>query len=166
MEVPRPGAESEPQLLVSAAVTAMQIRAMSATYTTAHGNTRSFTRLAGPGIEPATSGLPVGFGTADHDGNSLSLAFKADTDPHVLRCLDLPWGCQPLLPPPSALWDKVLCLLPRMTHSAWFPRLSTGGLCPETPPPQSRANQDSRVSLILEKPAADWPLHVPKNNGI
>ena len=38
-----------------------QIRAMSATYTTAHGNTGSFTHWARPGIEPTTSWFLVGF---------------------------------------------------------------------------------------------------------
>ena len=38
-----------------------QIQATSATYTTAHGNTRSLTHWARPGIEPATSCLLVGF---------------------------------------------------------------------------------------------------------
>ena len=46
MEVPKLGVESELQLLV---------------YTTAHGNTRSLTRWARPGIEPASSWILVGF---------------------------------------------------------------------------------------------------------
>ena len=37
------------------------IRAASATYTTAHGNARSPTHCATPGIEPATSSFLVGF---------------------------------------------------------------------------------------------------------
>ena len=37
------------------------IRATSSTYTTTHGNTRSSTHWARPGIEPATSWLLVGF---------------------------------------------------------------------------------------------------------
>ena len=38
-----------------------QIWATSMTYTTAHGNTRSLTRWAKPGIEPTTSWFPVRF---------------------------------------------------------------------------------------------------------
>ena len=38
-----------------------RIRAASATYTTAHGNTGSFTHWAGAGIKPATSWFLVGF---------------------------------------------------------------------------------------------------------
>ena len=39
-------------------------RATSATYTTAHGNTRSLTHWVRPGIEPATSWFLVGFVSA------------------------------------------------------------------------------------------------------
>ena len=46
MEVPRLGVKSELQL---------------PTYTTAHGNTRSLTHWARPGIEPTTSWFLVGF---------------------------------------------------------------------------------------------------------
>ena len=38
-----------------------QIRAVSLTYTTAHGNARSLTHWAGPGIEPASSWILVRF---------------------------------------------------------------------------------------------------------
>ena len=38
-----------------------QIQAKSATYTTAHGNARSLTHWARPGIEPKTSLFLVGF---------------------------------------------------------------------------------------------------------
>ena len=40
---------------------AMRIRATSATYTTAHGNTESLTHWARAGIEPSTSWFLVGF---------------------------------------------------------------------------------------------------------
>jgi len=43
------------------AVAAGGIRAMSATYTTAHGNTGSLTRWSRPGIKPTTSWFLVGF---------------------------------------------------------------------------------------------------------
>ena len=43
MEVPRQVAESELQLLAYATATAIMIPAVSATYTTAHRNTRSLT---------------------------------------------------------------------------------------------------------------------------
>ena len=42
----------------------MQIQALSATYTTAHGNTRSLTHWVRPGIEPASSWIPVRFVSA------------------------------------------------------------------------------------------------------
>ena len=45
-----------------------QIQAVSVNYTTAHGNTRSLTQWARPGIEPTTSWFLVGF--IYHDGNS------------------------------------------------------------------------------------------------
>ena len=38
-----------------------QIQAMAATYITAHGNTRSLTHWARPGIRPTTSSFLVGF---------------------------------------------------------------------------------------------------------
>ena len=38
-----------------------QIRAMSATYTTAHSNARSLTHWTRPGMEPASSWIRVGF---------------------------------------------------------------------------------------------------------
>ena len=47
------------------------IRAMSVTHTTAHGNTRSLTHWARPGIEPATSWFLVRFvNPLCHDRNS------------------------------------------------------------------------------------------------
>ena len=53
MEVPRLGVELEPQ------PHQLRIWAVSATYTTAHGNTRSLTYRARPGIKPETSWLVV-----------------------------------------------------------------------------------------------------------
>ena len=44
------------------------ILAPAVTYTTAHGNTGSFTHGAGPGIEPASSWVLVGFVTAEPQG--------------------------------------------------------------------------------------------------
>ena len=55
MEGHRLGVQSEPQLAAYATATAMQIRAASATYTTAHGNAGSLTHWAKPGIKPTTS---------------------------------------------------------------------------------------------------------------
>ena len=51
MKVPKLGVESEPMPQPQQC----QIRAESVTYTTAHGNARSLTHRARPGIEPATS---------------------------------------------------------------------------------------------------------------
>ena len=42
-----------------------QIRAASATYSTAHGNARSLTHRARPGMEPASSWILVGFVTTE-----------------------------------------------------------------------------------------------------
>ena len=42
-----------------------RIRAVSVTYTTAHGNTRSITHWVRPGIEPASSWILVGFISAE-----------------------------------------------------------------------------------------------------
>ena len=56
LEVPRLGVEPELQLPAYTTATAMRIRATSATYTTAHGNTRSPTYYCTrPGIEPLSS---------------------------------------------------------------------------------------------------------------
>ena len=67
MEVPRLGVESDLQLLVYITATAMGggFWAMSATYTTAHGNPRSLTHWVRPGIKPATSWILVGFITTE-----------------------------------------------------------------------------------------------------
>ena len=46
---------------IAAGLCHSQIQAASATYTTAHSNTRSLTHLARPGIEPASPWLPVRF---------------------------------------------------------------------------------------------------------
>ena len=60
MEVPRLGVQLELQL--PANVTAItKIQAMSATYTTAHSNTRALTHWARPGMEPTSSWILVGF---------------------------------------------------------------------------------------------------------
>ena len=63
MEVPRLGVESELYLPAYTTATATQdsshIRAV--TYTTAHSNTGPLTHWARPGIEPASSWIPVRF---------------------------------------------------------------------------------------------------------
>ena len=46
MEVPKLGVESEPQLLACTTATQRRIRALSATYTTAHSNAPSLTPQA------------------------------------------------------------------------------------------------------------------------
>ena len=63
IEVPRPGVESE--LQPTPQPQQRQTQAASATYTTAHGNTKSLTHWARPGIEPASSWILVGFVTAE-----------------------------------------------------------------------------------------------------
>ena len=65
MEVPRLGVESELQLPAYTTATAMQIRATSATFIAAHGNTGSLTHRARPGIELESSWLLVRFLTAE-----------------------------------------------------------------------------------------------------
>ena len=65
MEVPRLGGESELQLPANAEPQHHQIRALSATYTIAQGNTRSFTHSVGPGIKPTSSWILVEFVTTE-----------------------------------------------------------------------------------------------------
>ena len=61
-EVPRVGVESELQLpAYTPQPKQLGIRAMSATYTMAHGHTRSLTHWAKPGIKPASSWILVRF---------------------------------------------------------------------------------------------------------
>ena len=57
MEVPRLGVESEPQPQPQQC----WIRAVSVTYTTAHGNAGSLTHCVKPGIQHASSWILVGF---------------------------------------------------------------------------------------------------------
>ena len=47
-----------------------EIRAVAATYTTAHDNAGSLTHGAGPGMEPPSLWIRVGFVTLNHNGNS------------------------------------------------------------------------------------------------
>ena len=63
MEVPKLGVELKLQL--PACTTATPDPTVSATYTTAHGNTRSLTHLARPGIEPVSSWILVRLITAE-----------------------------------------------------------------------------------------------------
>ena len=61
MEFPRPGVKLELQPLAYTTSQQGEIWATSATYTTARHNSRSLTRWAKPGIEPASSWFLVGF---------------------------------------------------------------------------------------------------------
>ena len=61
IEVPRLGVESELHLPAYTKATAMPDWAVSATYTTVHGNTGSLTHWVRPGIKPAASWLLVRF---------------------------------------------------------------------------------------------------------
>ena len=61
MEVPRLGTKLKLQLLATATATAMQDRASSPSYTTAHGKARSLTHFARPGVKPTSSWIIVGF---------------------------------------------------------------------------------------------------------
>ena len=67
MEVPRLGIRWELQPLAYTQPQQCQIQTMSATYTTAHSNTRSLTHWAGPGIKLASLWILC------HDGISLKL---------------------------------------------------------------------------------------------
>ena len=69
MEVPRLGVALELQLQQH------QIRAASVTDTTAHSNARSLTYRAGPGIQPASSWILVGFVTTEPQGELSFLFF-------------------------------------------------------------------------------------------
>ena len=60
VEVLRLGVKSELQLLAHTPAQQLQIRAASATYTTAHGNAGPLTHRARPGIKPASSWILVG----------------------------------------------------------------------------------------------------------
>ena len=66
MEVPRLGVELELQLPACATATVtLRIRAVSATYTTTHGNSRSLTHWVRLGIEPSSSWILVRFVTTE-----------------------------------------------------------------------------------------------------
>ena len=65
MEVPRRGVEMELSRQSTPQVQQHQSQASAATCTIAHGNTRSLTHWAKPGIEPASSWILVGFITAE-----------------------------------------------------------------------------------------------------
>ena len=67
MEVPRLGFKSEPQPQQH------RIRAVSATYTTAHGSAISLTQWVRPGIEPVSSWILVRFFTLNFNGNSQNI---------------------------------------------------------------------------------------------
>ena len=76
-EVPRPEAESELQVQTYTTGTATQIRAVSATYTTAHGNTGSLTHWARPVVEPTSSWILVRFVNHwTHEGNSFRVPWQ------------------------------------------------------------------------------------------
>ena len=47
-------------------------------YTTAHGNPRSLTHSAGPGIKPTSSWILVRFITTNHNGNSKMINLLED----------------------------------------------------------------------------------------
>ena len=66
--ISRLGVELELQLPAYTAAIAMPDPAVSATYTTAHGNTGSLTHWVGPGIEPESPWILVGFITAELQG--------------------------------------------------------------------------------------------------
>ena len=74
MEVPRQGVQLEFQLPAYTTATECQIRATSATYTTAHGDTRSSTHWARPGIEPASLWILVRFVSAEPQWELLLLS--------------------------------------------------------------------------------------------
>ena len=60
---------------------------MSVTYTTAHGNMKSLTHGARPGIEPESSWMLVGFLNGSHDRNSSFFPFDSlaqNNSPHHL----------------------------------------------------------------------------------
>ena len=65
MEVPRLGGKSElqPKPTPQPQQHQLGIRAVSVTYTTAHGNAGSLTHWVKPGIKPESSWILVGFGT-------------------------------------------------------------------------------------------------------
>ena len=87
MEVPRLGAELEPQLLAYATATAMWDPSDPSIHTTAHSNTGSPTHWARPGIKPESSCIPVGF--TNNRGSSKGTPFL------VCFCLGaMPTACR------------------------------------------------------------------------
>ena len=65
------------------------IRAVSATYTTAHGNAGSLTHGARPGIEPETSWLPVRFVNHCATTGTPSLTILDSTYKEIIQCFPL-----------------------------------------------------------------------------
>ena len=86
MEVPRLGVKSELSCCPMPQPQQHSIRAVSTTYTAAHGNTGSLTHWARPGIKPATSRFLVGFVSVNHDGRSSSLRFLTWVKSSVSKC--------------------------------------------------------------------------------
>ena len=95
MEVPRPGVELELQLPAYTTATPHRIPATSATYTTAHDNTRSLTHWARPGIQLSSSWILVGFITCWATEGTLpsfifNLQLRLTLEQHGLNCTDPP----------------------------------------------------------------------------
>ena len=121
-EVPRLGVKSELQLAACIPQPQQcQIRAVSATYTTANSNTQSLTHWARPGIEPATSRHLVRFvstvpGQTLQEPNMLKEVFPHLKDNQDLSC-DL-WDSEWSRPAwelisnyvaSSWCWDSIFC---------------------------------------------------------
>ena len=77
MEVARLGVESELQLLAYVTAMAMWDPSLSSTYTRAHGNARSLTYWARPGIEPASSWILSRFLTTEPWWELLNAVFNS-----------------------------------------------------------------------------------------
>ena len=108
-----------------------QIWAMSATYTTVHGNARSLTHWARPGIKPATSWFLVRFISTAPRGELQNLAFFDDS--YCPMCLNamspfLYWWGQPeillcisraIRNPAMNYWNSKLCNVTGEKQGIW-----------------------------------------------
>ena len=91
MEVPRLGVEFELQLPARPQPQQRQIWAESATYSTAHGNFRSPTCWARPGIAPKSSWILVGFISAAPQWEQLKFLIIVDLQCSVNFCCIAKW---------------------------------------------------------------------------
>ena len=91
MEVPRLGSNWSYSHRPTPQLQQHGIWAMSATYTMAHGNTRSLTHWARPGIKPSSSWILVRFIYPEPQWQLLFNAIYCDSYSFILTCLKKKW---------------------------------------------------------------------------